>query len=278
MIREMMTTAPGPAPRAEYAADLLRLRKAGRQAAKSLRRMDAHRFHFGVLEKRLREAKDAISKAVKKADPCDPDIKWLVDNHRIIRTALKEIRASMRSFRHQPVVKAESSAELPRAYALVNSYLRASIDSFTEDGLGAFAIGFQELQELEMGEVWALKPALQLALVERIAQSATNSPASLAVLITSLRVAGESEWKELFESISIVDRVLARDPAGAYSKMDYITRAGTTTATPSENCQNTRDTRNGKSPKRHWNWRKRLTNIRMNGRAVKGLRMSASGL
>ena len=46
----------------------------------------------------------------------------------------------------------------------------------------------------------------------------------LPVLLTSLRVVGECQWKELFESVSIVDSILSRDPAGAYSRMDYASR------------------------------------------------------
>src|SRR5947199_382582 len=39
-----------------------------------------------------------------------------------------------------------------------------------------------------------------------------------------LRHIGETAWKDLFESVSLVDRVLQRDPAQTYSRMDFATR------------------------------------------------------
>ncbi|HVX65145.1 MAG TPA: glucoamylase family protein, partial [Bryobacteraceae bacterium] len=72
-----------------------------------------------------------------------------------------------------------------------------------------------------MGEIWALKPTLQLILLERLAAA---EPASWPVLVSSLRSIDESTWRELFEAVNTVDRVLQRDPAGAYAAMDYESR------------------------------------------------------
>ena len=73
--------------------------------------------------------------------------------------------------------------------------------------------GFQETQELEMGELWALKPALLFALLERLA----TDPETRADLIDSLRRWANRTGRDSFEAMSVVDRMLARDPAGAYS-------------------------------------------------------------
>jgi cyclic beta-1,2-glucan synthetase len=75
-----------------------------------------------------------------------------------------------------------------------------------------------------MGELWALKPALQLLLIERISASVTAPAVSLATLVTSLRNVGESEWKELFESVSVVDTILRRDPTADFARMDFASR------------------------------------------------------
>jgi hypothetical protein len=39
-----------------------------------------------------------------------------------------------------------------------------------------------------------------------------------------LRRIGETVWRDLFEAVSRTHRVLARDPAGAYSRMDFESR------------------------------------------------------
>jgi cyclic beta-1,2-glucan synthetase len=48
--------------------------------------------------------------------------------------------------------------------------------------------------------------------------------AALANLITSLRFIGTFDWSEFFESVSLVEQVLQRDPAGVYGQMDFRSR------------------------------------------------------
>ncbi len=43
-------------------------------------------------------------------------------------------------------------------------------------------------------------------------------------IISSLRFLSTLDWRDFFESVNLVDPVLAQDPAGAFSKMDFQTR------------------------------------------------------
>src|SRR5436190_6941813 len=43
-------------------------------------------------------------------------------------------------------------------------------------------------------------------------------------IITSMRLLSTLDWKDFFETISLIDPELAKDPAGVYSKMDFATR------------------------------------------------------
>ncbi|MEJ7708434.1 MAG: hypothetical protein WKF84_00880 [Pyrinomonadaceae bacterium] len=43
-------------------------------------------------------------------------------------------------------------------------------------------------------------------------------------VITSMRLLSSSDWRAFVESVSLVDPVLADDPALAYSRMDFATR------------------------------------------------------
>jgi hypothetical protein len=205
-------------------ADLSRLHKAGRQAAKTMTVIEMHKPALSALEVRAREAKHTISDATLKPASHGVHSRCLYENFRLIRTAQKETRDIVRSLRHHRAVRTEFGAELPRAYAVAQSYLSAALDFFSEEGLGAFLRGFQEEQELEMGEVWAIKPALQIVLLERIASASTSAGPTLPLLVTNLRTIGECEWKDLFEAVSIVDGVLASDPAECYTRMDYASR------------------------------------------------------
>ena len=53
-------------------------------------------------------------------------------------------------------------------------------------------------------------------------QAATQ--VSVANVITSLRLCGDLDWSQYFEAVSLVERVLQRDPAGAYGSMDFLSR------------------------------------------------------
>ncbi|MGH9627609.1 MAG: glucoamylase family protein, partial [Bryobacteraceae bacterium] len=54
--------------------------------------------------------------------------------------------------------------------------------------------------------------------------AAAEETPELPAVINSIRHVGEATWKDLFEDVSIVDRILRRDPAGAYRRMDYDSR------------------------------------------------------
>jgi cyclic beta-1,2-glucan synthetase len=43
-------------------------------------------------------------------------------------------------------------------------------------------------------------------------------------IITSMRLLSTLDWRDFFESVSLVDPILDRDPAGAYVKMEFATR------------------------------------------------------
>jgi cyclic beta-1,2-glucan synthetase len=47
---------------------------------------------------------------------------------------------------------------------------------------------------------------------------------SVTNVFTSLRFCATEDWRELFERTSLVERVLQRDPAGVYARMDFLSR------------------------------------------------------
>jgi cyclic beta-1,2-glucan glucanotransferase len=51
-----------------------------------------------------------------------------------------------------------------------------------------------------------------------------SEQASTANLIGSLRLISAFDWSEFFESVSLVEQVLQRDPAGVYGRMDFRSR------------------------------------------------------
>ena len=47
---------------------------------------------------------------------------------------------------------------------------------------------------------------------------------SIANAVTSLRLMATLDWREFVEAVSLVEQVLQRDPAGAYGRMDFLSR------------------------------------------------------
>ena len=47
---------------------------------------------------------------------------------------------------------------------------------------------------------------------------------SVANVITSLRLCSTLDWSKYFEAVSLVERVLQRDPAGVHARMDFLSR------------------------------------------------------
>ena len=43
-------------------------------------------------------------------------------------------------------------------------------------------------------------------------------------IITSMRLLSTLDWRDFFESVSLIDPLLGKDPAGAYSKMEFAPR------------------------------------------------------
>jgi cyclic beta-1,2-glucan synthetase len=51
-----------------------------------------------------------------------------------------------------------------------------------------------------------------------------SSQVTVGNIIASMRLLSSMDWREFFESVSLIDRQLERDPAGAYRAMDFGTR------------------------------------------------------
>jgi cyclic beta-1,2-glucan synthetase len=52
----------------------------------------------------------------------------------------------------------------------------------------------------------------------------TSAQATIANIIASMRLFSQAEWADFFESVSLVEKTLARDPSGAYPSQDFATR------------------------------------------------------
>ena len=70
--------------------------------------------------------------------------------------------------------------------------------------------------------------ARQAASIEQIIHAEHQRQAATQVtvgnIITSMRLLSTLDWRDFFESVSLIEPLLGADPAGAYSKMEFTTR------------------------------------------------------
>src|SRR5579872_2448029 len=147
-------------------------------------------------------------------------LRLLNDNLRLIRTAEKEASDRNAGFEYLPLVSQSSGDECLRVSTIARAYLDSARNRFAEETCAAFLDGLQDNAALELGELWALRAALQREILERLADRTDQWPD----LFYSLRQVGDLAWKDLFEAVNRIDHILSEDPTNAYARMDFDSR------------------------------------------------------
>jgi cyclic beta-1,2-glucan synthetase len=204
--------------------ELKLMSEAGRRAAAALKPANMDRSAWHTFRQRVKDERRAVYLVLKNGPRTDQNAAWITENARLLATAEKEVRDLGYTVREHPAVQGVSVGTVPRACALASAYLDVAKSKFDEDALDAFVRAFQEIVELQMRELWALKPALQFELLSRIVSGSEDTAPLLPELVSSLRHLGESDWKTIFEGLNVIEQVLGQDPAAAYSRMDYASR------------------------------------------------------
>jgi cyclic beta-1,2-glucan synthetase len=189
-----------------------------------------------VLVERCRELSRKLRPVLRAVDTplagtaVSDDSRWLYDNVHLVVSELESARETFNLRRKTPHVRTKNGAIVPRVAALTEAFLAGSAYQFSEKAFVFYVASFQEHTVLKMKELWALVPALKLVLLERIAERGSEviaNPAGshdVGVCIRSLRDVSHASWKDLLEPLILFDGILRRDPAGAYSQMDFDSR------------------------------------------------------
>jgi hypothetical protein len=149
----------------------------------------------------------------------------------LLYRAIAAAGGALRGSRHIPQVS-ESGILVPRAYLIARSYLTATSWEFEEGSFLKYTEALQASEPLEMSELWLLGPMLQLCLLQQLASEIEGMPAepgyekrqqctAYCSILTQIR---HADWDTVFVSLSVVERILATDPAGAYAAMEFQSR------------------------------------------------------
>lgn len=162
--------------------------------------------------------------------PVSDDFRWVYDNTRLISSESENTLEAFEQLKKIPDVRTPSGEIIPRVAAVAHGFLAASQDRYSEESLTVYLAAFQQVTPLRMRELWALVPALKLVLLEKIADQAPqllrkrDTLLGTGACVRSLRELSETSWKDVLEPLIAFDQVLRKDPAGAYTLMDFESR------------------------------------------------------
>lgn len=98
-----------------------------------------------------------------------PAAEWLLDNHYVVEEALQEVRRDFpRTFYRQLPVIGVAGHEIPRTLALAWLYVAHTHSSVSRESLTAIVEGFQQIETLKIGELWALPSMVRYVLIENL--------------------------------------------------------------------------------------------------------------
>lgn len=187
--------------------------------------------------------------AARDAEPAKmPAAEWLLDNDYHVRRAILQIREDLPAsfYRQLPSLASAEADGFPRIFTLAHGVLSASHLQLSPTTLLQFVLAYQETAPLTMAEIWAFPTMLRLACLEVLvtgvsrifdaleapfevsslasASSSLDDTECVSRALANLAVIETIQWKDFFDRTSVIEEILARDPAGIYSRMDFDTR------------------------------------------------------
>jgi len=180
-----------------------------------------------------------------------PTSEWLMDNFYVIEQAVRQVEQDLPADYYQRLPKTRDGWARIHLIALAETRTRREEPRLEIEQIKHVLQVFQEITPLNTGELWALPLMLRLTVLEALAEALSAVtrlqwepvplpkgdvgsfiPSDLqgdpdqivANSILNLRLLATQDWKTFFESASIPEQILRRDPAGVYARMDFETR------------------------------------------------------
>ena len=139
----------------------------------------------------LRQAYDYVATISRSGQYVTPAAEWLLDNFHLVEAQLQQIHEGVprRYYADLPKLTGKPLEGLPRVYGIAWAYV-AHTDSLLDPLLfTAFLDAYQEVSELNLGELWALPTTLRVVLLENLRRVADQIAEGKAA-----REAAHSVW------------------------------------------------------------------------------------
>ncbi|MDB5731089.1 MAG: cation tolerance protein CutA, partial [Variovorax sp.] len=124
----------------------------------------------------LRRAFDYLALTSQSEHYVAPAAEWLLDNFHLIEAQLQQIRVGMpRSYYQRlPKLATQPLAGLPRVYGIAWAYVAHTDSVLNAELFMAFLDAYQEVDQLTLGELWALPTTLRVVLLENLRRVAES--------------------------------------------------------------------------------------------------------
>jgi len=114
--------------------------------------------------------------AQSRGEAITPAAQWLLDNNYLVEESIVQIRRDLpkRFYRELPTVKLPSGAEVPRALMIAWAYVAHTDSTVSPGTLRALVEGYQSVEPMRIGEIWALPSFLRFVLMENLRRLAVR--------------------------------------------------------------------------------------------------------
>jgi cyclic beta-1,2-glucan synthetase len=190
---------------------------------------------FPRLLRQLKKAEKNLERAYGQGSirPGDHEVpeairEEMLPSRLLLQSMALEAEEALRSESNVPQVE-DSEGKVPRSYLAAKAYLVAVDYEFDADSCTAYLESLQDEMLFEIAEIWLIRPMLQLQLLLELSEAIESAQAELkpemrqrlGELCGSLDRLRTVDWRSLFLTVSIAERILCEDPAGAYGRMEF---------------------------------------------------------
>jgi cyclic beta-1,2-glucan synthetase len=139
-----------------------------------------HEFDFQARHRenaaKILEAYRSTNAAQARSETITPAAQWLLDNNYLVEESIYQIKRDLppRFYRQLPTMQLPGGGSVPRVLAIAWVYVAHSDSAVSSPMLKALVDGYQSVEPLKIGEVWALPSLLRFVLVENMRRIAVR--------------------------------------------------------------------------------------------------------
>ena len=153
-----------------------RLRLLGKQmaegATESLAGLGSFDFQARIRESaaKILDVYRSINSAQAKSETITPAAQWLLDNNYLVEESIYQIKRDLprRFYGQLPTISLADGTKVPRALALAWAYVAHCDSSVSAHAFKAIVEGYQSVEPMKIGEIWALPSLLRFVLIENL--------------------------------------------------------------------------------------------------------------